>query len=367
MNIIRIVGEVERHQGVYYEYDRDSAPLGEGGMGRIYQGFRVDEMSGGLRTPVAIKAIHDNISRDPQLIERAMREASIQIEHENLLRMYGFIQNVEYDPVHDVNIMRYYMVMERLVGVNLDQILNGVVYDRSGMMIPYAVELYQMYTSNRIEAIVQIMKNVMSGIMALHEKGFIHRDIDPSNVMITIDNKIKLIDFGVCKHVDMLAAPEKSLTQAGSFIGKVNYAAPELALGDVAHQNRTTDIYALGVLMYQLAVGRLPFNGTNQEVLAAHVSRKMPVNDIPNRDLRRIVEKATQKKQEKRYATAAELIVDLERISRHITNAGTSTGSGSGSGGLSPYSMSDTVKNILLWAAVVIVGLLMGVMLKLFL
>lgn len=358
MNVIRIIGEAERQQGVYYEYDRDSAPLGEGGMGRIYQGFRVD-ISGGYRTPVAIKAIHDNISRDPQLIERAMREASIQIEHENLLRMYGFIQNVEYDSVHDVNVMRYYMVMERLVGVNLDQILNGVIYDRSGMMIPYAGELYQLYTTNRIEAIVQIMKCVMSGIMALHEKGFIHRDIDPSNVMVTIDNKIKLIDFGVCKHIDTMLAPEKSLTQAGSFIGKVNYAAPELALGDVAHQNRTTDIYALGVLMYQLAVGRLPFNGTNQEVLAAHVSKKMPINDIPNKDLRRIVDKATQKKQEKRYATAAELIVDLEHISRHITNHG-----GYHSPAPNPNPDPNILKNALLFGGAAVAGLLIGVILK---
>lgn len=349
MNIIRIFGETERFQGIYYEYDRDSAPLGEGGMGRIYQGYRVDEVSGGFRTPVAIKVIHDNIASNPQLIERAMREASIQIDHENLLRMYGFIQNVEYDQLRDVNVTRYYMVMERLVGVNLDQIFNGVTYDRSGLMIPYAGVLHQLYTTNRIEAIVQIMRNVMSGIMALHEKGFIHRDIDPSNIMVTIDNKIKLIDFGVCKHIDALAT-EKSLTQAGSFIGKVNYAAPELALGDVSHQNRTTDIYALGVLMYQLAVGRLPFNGTNQDVLAAHVSRKMPVKDIQNKELRRIVEKATQKKQEKRYATAAELIVDLERVSR-----------------TAPEPSADLIKNIALWGGVIIFGVLIGLLLKLIL
>ncbi len=362
MNIIRIIGDAERQQGVYYEYDRDGAPLGEGGMGRIYQGFRVDELSGGFRTPVAIKAIHDNISRDPQLIERAMREASIQIVHENLLRMYGFVQNVEYDPAHDLNLMRYYMVMERLIGVNLDQILNGVVYDRSGLEVPYACELYRMYANDRTAAIVMVMKSVVSGIMALHDRGFIHRDIDPSNIMITIDNRIKLIDFGVCKHIDTMFA-EKSLTQAGSFIGKVNYAAPELALGDVAHQNRTTDIYALGVLMYQLAVGRLPFTGTNQEVLAAHVSRKMPVNDIPNKDLRRIVEKATQKKQEKRYQTAAELLVDLEKVSRTTTGSGTRTTSG---GVTTPVpQVDDTVKNVLLWVGVALGGLLIGLLLKL--
>ena len=347
MNIIRIIGDNERQQGIYYEYDRDSTPLGEGGMGRIYQGYRVDEMSGGFRTPVAIKAIHDSVARDPQLIERAVREASIQIVHENLLYMYGLVCNVEYDPGFNINTPRYYMVMERLVGVNLDQILNGSVYDRSGLLVPYAEQLYQLYINNRVEAIIYIMKNVLAGIMSLHEKGFIHRDIDPSNIMVTIDNKIKLVDYGICKHIDTLVS-EKSLTQSGSFLGKVNYAAPELALGDVAHQNRTTDIYAVGVLIYQLAVGRLPFSGTNQEVLEAQVSRKIPVGDIPNKALRRIVEKATNKKQEKRYTSAAEMIADLERI--------TST---------EPDSDPDRkILTILIWVAVAIVGLVLGMLLK---
>lgn len=361
MNIIRIIGENERQQGIYYEYDRDSAPLGEGGMGRIYQGFRVDEGSGGFRTHVAIKAIHDSVARDPQLIERAVREASIQIVHENLLYMYGLVCNVEYDPGFNINTPRYYMVMERLVGVNLDQIINGSFYDRSGFHVPYAEQLYQLYMNNRVEAIVHIMKNVLAGIMSLHEKGFIHRDIDPSNIMVTIDNKIKLVDYGICKHIDTLAS-EKSLTQAGSFLGKVNYAAPELALGDVAHQNRTTDIYAVGVLIYQLAVGRLPFSGTNQEVLEAQVSRKMPVSDIPNKALRRIVEKATNKKQEKRYASAAEMIADLERVSDTSTN--TDPGTNVNTGTNTDRKTSSVILTVVIWVAVAITGLVSGMLLK---
>ena len=287
-----------------------------------------------------------------------MREASIQIDHENLLRMYGFVPNVEFDPTSGTNIMRHYMVMERLVGVNLDQILNGVIYDRSGMLIPYAQELYQLYTTDRTTAIVRIMKGVLAGIMALHEKGFIHRDIDPSNVMVTIDNKIKLIDYGVCKHINTLIH-EKQLTMAGSFIGKVNYAAPELAMGDVTHQNRTTDIYALGVLMYQLCVGSLPFNGTHQEVLAAQCTQKMPVVNIMNRDLRRIVERATQKKQERRYASAAEMIVDLE----HVKSSANSTG-----GGNTGYYMPQMESEVpwWVWLLAVVGGLMVGLILNLF-
>jgi serine/threonine-protein kinase len=199
--------------------------------------------------------------------------------------------------------------------------------------------------------------------MALHERGYIHRDIDPSNIMITIDNKIKLIDFGVCKHIESISIQEKSLTQAGSFIGKVNYAAPELALGDVSHQNRTTDIYALGILMYQLMVGRLPFVGTNQEVLSAHISKKIPLSDITNKDLRRIIEKATQKKQDKRYATAAELIVDLEHI-QHTGSFGGYTSHSTSFPSRQDDSEDRLLVSVLIWLGIIIGGLASGVLLK---
>ncbi|MBO7330765.1 MAG: hypothetical protein J6U52_03130, partial [Alistipes sp.] len=160
---------------------------------------------------------------------------------------------------------------------------------------------------------------------------------------------------GVCKQVSSSVSQEKRLTQAGSFIGKVSYAAPELALGDVQHQDRRTDIYALGVLIYQLAVGKLPFTGTNQEVLSAHVSKKMPVGDIPHRDLRRIVEKATQKKQEKRFNSAAEFIVALEQIS-------TSNYSIDDSKRMSISGGSDN--NALPWVLAAVAGLFVGLILK---
>lgn len=359
MNVIRIQGDAERNQGVYYEYDRDSIPLGEGGMGRIFQGYRVDDMSGGFRIPVAIKEIHESISRDPQLIERAMRESSIQIEHENLLRMYGFIANVEYDSMRDSNIVRYYMVMERLVGVNLDQIMNGVTTDKSGMQIPFAQEIYEMYTTNRDAADRAHHERSPGRHHGVARPGYIHRDIDPSNVMITIDNKVKLIDFGVCKHIDSSPGQDRKLTQAGSFIGKVSYAAPELALGDVEHQDRTTDIYALGIFMYQLSVGRLPFSGSNQEVLSAHVSKKVPVNDIVNKDLRRIVEKATQKSQLKRYSTAAEFIVDLE----HMTFKRTSSG-GNTAAFVPPAAEGSSGSLTLFWILAPVCGFVIGLIVK---
>lgn len=360
MNIIRIQGDFERRQGVYYEYDRDSQPLGEGGMGRIYQGYMVNEASGGFRRPVAIKEIHEHIARDPQLIERAQRESSIQIDHDNLLRMYGFVPNMEYNSLQNATIARYYMIMERLVGVSLDQIIKGVVTDKSGMHIPYAQTIHDLFYTNRTEAIVKVVRNILSGIMALHDRGYIHRDIDPSNIMVTIDNRIKLIDFGVCKNISMLAQ-DKALTQAGSFIGKVNYAAPELVLGDVTHQNATTDLYAVGILIYQLAVGRLPFTGTNQDVMAAHIQHKMPVNDITDKELRKIVDKATQKKQEKRYQSAAEMIVDLDAILRRSTYPPQHSSVGNGTS----YTPSSSPKTPVLFILAALAGLIVGLAIKL--
>lgn len=133
--------------------------------------------------------------------------------------------------------------------------------------------------------------------------------------MITIDGKIKLIDFGICKQVVSLESLDKALTATGVFMGKVNYAAPEMVLGDVKSQSYTTDIYALGILLYQLCTGHLPFSGTDQDILSANLHSSIPIKDIKNNSFRRIIRKATEKVQSKRYASVAELRVDLERIS----------------------------------------------------
>lgn len=311
MNIVRIQGDAEKRAGIYYELDTDGPFLGEGGMGRVYKGFCVD-MRTGQRSVVAIKAVHESI-QSPQLLERARREASIQIENENLIKMYGFIENPE-QLLSGAWVKRYYMPMELLVGVNLDDMMRGVTTDQHGLRIPFADELYAFFNSNKVVAIAQIAKALLAGIMAMHNKGFIHRDIDPSNVMITLDRKIKLIDFGICKQINTLATTDKHLTSTGTFIGKVNYAAPELVLGDVKSQNQTTDIYAIGVLLYQLYTGRLPFEGSDEHVLYCHLRKPMPVKDIKHPVLKKIIKKATEKSQDKRYASAAEMIVDLERL-----------------------------------------------------
>lgn len=312
MNIIRLQGDAEKRSGIYYEYDVDATPLGEGGMGRVFKGYRVVERTG-ERMPVAIKAIYDNIPE--RVVERARREANIQLDNDNLIRMYGFVETISHYEGGTKSKVHYHVIMELLVGVTLEDIMNGVTSDQNGMQIPFAAELYSQYTQNRNAAVVRIMKSILSGLMALHDKGYIHRDIDPSNVMVTIDGKIKLIDFGICKQIVSLESLDKALTATGVFMGKVNYAAPELVLGDVKSQSYTTDIYALGILLYQLCAGHLPFSGTDQDILSANLRSSLPMKDIRGNDFKRIIRKATEKVQSKRYASVAELRVDLERVS----------------------------------------------------
>lgn len=312
MNIIKLQGEVEKRIGIYYEYDVDSIPLGEGGMGRVFKGYRVVERTG-ERKPVAIKAIYDNIPE--RVVERARREAAIQLDNDNLIRMYGFVETTTYYESGSKSKLHYHVIMELLVGVTLENLINGITTDQNGMQIPFAAELHTQYSQNRIVAVIQIMKSILSGVMALHDKGYIHRDIDPSNVMITIDRKIKLIDFGICKQIVSLESVDKALTTTGVFMGKVNYAAPELVLGDVKSQSYTTDIYALGVLLFQLYAGHLPFSGTDQDILSSNLHKQLPLKEIERGDLKKIIRKATEKAQAKRYASVTEMRVDIERLS----------------------------------------------------
>lgn len=321
MNIIRLQGDAEIRAGIYYEYDVDSKPLGEGGMGRVFKGFRVNQRTG-ERMPVAIKAIYENIPE--RVVERARREAAIQIDHDNLIRMYGFVEAVT--PATDKSPQRvhYHVIMELLIGVTLEDMLNGITDDKHGVQIPFAKEIYSQYMNHRVAASSKIIKSILSGLMSLHDKGIIHRDIDPSNVMITLDKKIKLIDFGICKQIVSLESQDKGLTSSGVFMGKVNYAAPELVLGDVKSQNYTTDIYAVGVLFYQLMAGHLPFTGTDQDILAGNLRKPFPMKDVKRADVKKIIKKATEKSQDKRYSSVSEMRVDIEHLNLNDKNAGKS-------------------------------------------
>lgn len=247
-----------------------------------------------------------------QAIERARREASVRLRNDNLVEMLGFIET---DENRDGKIVKHYHVVSELLhGVSLADIIQGKCTDPEGKEIPYARQLMNDFQKQPEHFAKIVIKSVLSGLMALHDAGYIHRDIDPSNIFITEDGHIKLIDFGICKQMTNLTTNDQALTVAGAFMGKPEYASPELALGDLKYQNQTTDIYAVGVLLYQCITGNVPFEGTRFDVLDKQVKEKLPIKNVKDKDLKRIINKATEKRQELRYQTAAEMRVDLESL-----------------------------------------------------
>lgn len=322
MTIYRLQGFEEKQKGIYYEYDADTHPLGEGAMGRVYKGYCVNEKTKS-KTLVAIKAIFDNIP--DRVIERARREAAVRIDSPYLLHMMGFVEMPFYSTVNGQTIrtMRYFVIMELLSGVTLYDLVQGTCSDKNGNSIPAVKKLHDMYVTNKYVTIQRIMAKVLRGVMALHNANFIHRDIDPSNIMITSEGHIKLIDFGICKPISSLGTLDQNLTSTGVFMGKVNYAAPELVIGDVAHQGPTTDIYALGILLFQLCTGHLPFSGDDNDVLLAHMRKPLLLSEVEKRPMRKIIKKATEKSQGQRYNSAEQMLEDLESINWGVTPVNT--------------------------------------------
>lgn len=307
-NILIIQGQDEKEQGIYYEVDCTEEPLGEGGTGTVRRGFLVNERMGS-RKEVAIKFLFDDLEEN--IIFRSQREASIHIVHENLVEMLGCIQVGE-ATLYGKSDVHYHVVSELLHGVMLFDVLKGKVTDKDGQIYPEVKKYYDLMLSDRLKFAVKVTRAILSGIMALHDNGYIHRDIDPSNVMITDKGKVKLIDFGIAKQLTNLTTQDQPLTQSGVFIGKASYASPELVSGDLIHQNESTDIYAIGILLYQLVTGQLPFLGPVHEVLEYQLKTPVPVKNIKDKGLRKIIKKATEKKQADRYRTAAELRVALD-------------------------------------------------------
>ena len=309
MSIVRLQGEAEKQKHIYFEVDASKPAIGEGGMGKVMRGVCVDTDTNVTR-PVAIKFLYDDLPA--HAIERARREASIQLRNDNLVEMIGFVETESY---HGNTLQKHYhVVSELLTGVSLSDLLEGRCNDVHGKEIPFVKKMLKDYQTDPVHFAKIIVINVLSGLMALHDAGYIHRDIDPSNIMLTEDGHIKLIDFGICKQVNKLTTHDRGLTTTGVFMGKAEYAAPELVLGDLRSQNQTTDIYAIGILLYQCIVGHVPFEGPSHQVLDKQLHKKMPLSTVKDKKLRKIIEIATEKNQSVRYQTAAQMRVAIENI-----------------------------------------------------
>ena len=307
-NIMVLQGQFEKLNNVHYEIDIREQTLGEGGTGIVRHGVMVDENSG-IRRDVAIKFLYNDLSENA--IQRSRREAEIHIVHENLIEMLGFVQIGEMDLYGKGNV-HYHVVSELLNGVMLLDMLNEKVQPYVYSQYPKIKSYHDELMNNRYSFALRIIRCILSGIMMLHDKGYIHRDIDPSNIMITDEGKVKLIDLGICKRLETINTT--SLTSIGQFVGKEAYAAPELASGDINHQNVTTDIYAVGIMLFQIITGSLPFTGTMQDVLEKQKNEKIILKPIRDKKVRELIKKATEKKQSDRFQSAAEFRVAIDSI-----------------------------------------------------
>ena len=272
----------------------------------MFKGHMVNERTKATQ-PVAVKFMYEDLP--PEAIDRARREASMQFRNDNLVQMLAFIETQ--GTTDDGNaICHYHVVSELLRGVTLSDALQGKLVDYEGVMVDFASELMQLYYTRRDLFAARVVKSVLAGLMALHDAGYIHRDIDPSNIMLTADGHIKLIDFGVARRMDSL-----SQIEGERLFGKPAYAAPELIRGETMKQNVTTDTYAVGILLYQLLCGTLPFTGDFNQVMKKQLSENVIVGNIPYKWLQSVVKRATEKQQDKRFQSAAEFRVALDKES----------------------------------------------------
>lgn len=282
MSIIRLQSEKNKLERQYYEFDPEAGNLGQGGMGVVYKGRffgngRVDD--------VAIKALYKDLPEEA--VARALKEASIRIAHDNVILMLGSVS------VKDAGGgLRHHIISEYLDGETLDK---------------------HLQTSGRksIPEALLIIKSVLSGLSALHNRNLVHRDIDPSNIMICKDHNIKIIDLGVVKELETVGQRK---TVFGQFIGKIDYASPEQLAGLQDLVRQTSDIYSTGVVLYELITGRLPFTGTTYDITMGHKEKPIPLENIPDKNLRYVIRKATAKNVKDRYQSAYEFIVDIEKI-----------------------------------------------------
>ena len=251
--------------------------IGEGGMANVY--LAKDTI---LDRNVAVKVLRGDLSNDDKFIRRFQREAlSVSnLSHPNIVEVYDV---GEEDGEH-------YIVMEYIEGKTLKQLL-------------------KKRDSLTLSEVIDIMTQLTDGISHAHESYIIHRDIKPQNIMIEDDGRIKITDFGIA-----MALNATQLTQTNSVMGSVHYLPPEQASGKGATVK--SDIYSLGILMYELLTGSVPFKGDNAvEIALKHMKDKIPSvrkqdPSIPQ-SVENILLKATAKNPRNRYDSAKEMHEDL--------------------------------------------------------
>ncbi len=258
--------------------------IGGGGMALVYKA-----KCQLLNRHVAIKILRQEFINDKDLLDKFRKEsqAAASLSHPNIVNIY--------DVGEEDNI--YYIVMEYVEGKTLKQLIREKGKFSADETLEFA-------------------RQVALALKHAHSNHIIHRDIKPHNILITEDGRAKVTDFGIA-----LAATSSTIINTGSIIGSVHYFAPEQARG--GYTDEKSDLYSLGIVMYEMITGRLPFDGDAPVAVALKHIQERPeppskYNPSIPRDLESIIMKLIQKEQSARYANAADLIEDLYKVKSNI-------------------------------------------------
>ena len=275
-NIYLLVIDVE------FKYNPDEKPLGGGAMGTVYLGYN-------CRTgeKIAVKRVKDQYANYDQVRKRAKLEASLAFHHPNLVEMVGYCETApDKGPI--------FILSKYVHGVGIKE------YVRTH--IPVGEKM-------RIKKICGLVYPVLDALSYIHSRRFIHRDIKPSNIMVENESNIRLMDLGIAR-----MNGGNKFSQVG-FIGTPQYSAPEQVLrgaDDSLSIGPSTDIYALGVTVFELITGRNPYKSpTEVQTLTKQLKDKLPNNNMIPWALMKVLRKATEKDPAKRFQSADELKVAL--------------------------------------------------------
>ena len=254
--------------------------IGNGGMATVYKA--TDKV---LKRNVAVKILRDEFTTDDEFIKRFEVEAqsAARLTHPNIVSIY--------DVGVDVNL--YYIVMELIQGKTLKEI---IVKEKGPLPWKWSIN---------------VSIQIASALEMAHRNNIIHRDIKPHNIIITEDGVAKVTDFGIAK-----AVSNSTITAFGTTIGSVHYFSPEHARGGFT--DAKSDLYSLGVVMYEMVTGRVPFDADTPVSVALKHMQEEPIEPIelnPNLPIavNKIIMRALQKDTTLRYQTASEMLVDLKK------------------------------------------------------